>query len=158
MKLGEKLDVTRHVEVIYNEIDLPLFNAEPGADLASIYGLSQGEITILFAGRMERRKGIHLCAAIAEIVLRRHIVTFLFAREDPFAYMQEILLPSLREKGLHGSVRYLGKLNLQQLRSCARAVDIYLSPSLWENCPYACLEALAAGRAIVASAQGSIQD
>lgn len=157
-EVREKLEVTRHVRVIHNGIDLKLFDAEPVADLASVYGLREDEITILFAGRMERRKGIHLCAAIAEIVLRRHNVTFLFAGEDPRGYMREVLMPSLENMGLLGSARYLGKLNFQQLRSCTRAVDICLLPSLWENCPYACLEAMAAGRTIVASAQGGMPE
>ncbi len=67
-------------------------------------------------------------------------------------------MPLLANKQLLGSIRYLGKLNFQQLRACARAVDIYLLPSLWENCPYACMEAMAAGRAIVASNQGGVPE
>ncbi len=153
-----RLGVKQQVEVIYNGIDLPLFDAEPVADLASLYVCPKGQITILFAGRMERRKGIHLCGAIAEIVLSRSDVTFLFAGDDLFGYVRQTLLPSLAKKELAGSVRYLGKLNFQELRACARAVDIYLLPSLWENCPYSCLEAMAAGRAIVCSGQGGLPE
>ena len=153
-----RLNLKQQVQVIYNGIDLPLFDAEPVADLASLYGCPSDQITILFAGRMERRKGIHLCAAIAEIVLSRSDVTFMFAGEDLFGYVRQTLLPSLASKKLAGSVRYLGKLNFQQLRACARAVDIYLLPSLWENCPYSCLEAMAAARAIVCSGQGGLPE
>ena len=39
-----------------------------------------------------------------------------------------------------------------------RAADIFLLPSLWENCPYSCLEAMAAGRAIVTSNQGGMPE
>jgi glycosyltransferase involved in cell wall biosynthesis len=154
----EKMGVHRPIRVIPNGIDLTLFDQEPAAEINTIYGLPPGKVTVLFAGRMERRKGIHLCAAIAEIVLRRRDVTFLFAGEDLFGYVRQTLLPSLQEVKLLGSVRYLGKLNLQQLRACARAVDIYLLPSLWENCPYSCLEAMAAGRAIVCSDQGGMPE
>ena len=157
-EVTERLAVKRPVEVIYNGIDLPLFDAEPVADLATQYGVPQGQTTILFTGRMERRKGIHLCGAIAEIVLRRRDVTFLFAGDDPYGDLQQALLPLIEQRGLLGSVRYLGKLSFQQLRACARAVDIYLLPSLWENCPYACLEAMAAGRAIVCSGQGGMPE
>ncbi len=79
-----ELGFEQRTEVIYNGIDLSLFDAEPDVRLEPMYGLNEGGITILFAGRMERRKGIHLCAAIAEIVLRRHDVTFLFAGDDLF--------------------------------------------------------------------------
>jgi len=154
----ECLGVRRHIPVIANGIDLALFDNEPAADIERLYDLPPGKVTILFAGRMEPRKGIHLCGAICEAILREHDVTFLFAGDDLFDYLSKILLPSLSEKGLRGSVRYLGKLRLQELRACARAVDIYLLPSLWENMPYACLEAMAAGRAVVTSCQGGMPE
>jgi glycosyltransferase involved in cell wall biosynthesis len=44
------------------------------------------------------------------------------------------------------------------VRACLRASDIFLLPSLWENCPYSCLEAMAAGRAIVASDAGGLPE
>jgi glycosyltransferase involved in cell wall biosynthesis len=72
--------------------------------------------------------------------------------------MREVLLPSLQNQQLKGSVHYLGKLNLHEVRSCVKGADIFLLPSLWENLPYSCLEAMAAGRAIVASAQGGVPE
>jgi glycosyltransferase involved in cell wall biosynthesis len=157
-EVSARLGVKRKVDVIYNGIDLALFDAEPVADLTSLYGCPPDQITILFAGRMERRKGIHLCGAIAEMILSRNDVMFLFAGEDLFGYVRQTLLPLLAGKKLAGSIRYLGKLDFQELRACARAVDIYLLPSLWENCPYSCLEAMAAGRAIVCSDQGGMPE
>jgi glycogen synthase len=55
-------------------------------------------------------------------------------------------------------VHYIGKLDLPDIRSCVRACDMFLLPSLWENMPYSCLEAMAAGRAIVASRQGGVPE
>jgi glycosyltransferase involved in cell wall biosynthesis len=107
---------------------------------------------------MERRKGIHLCGAIAERILRNHDVAFVFAGQDLFGYMNETLLPALAGQSLKGSVHYIGKLNLDELRACVHAADIFLLPSLWENCPYSCLEAMAAGRAIVSTNQGGMPE
>ncbi len=152
------MGVHQPVEVIPNGIDLPLFDREPVADITRIYGLPEGRVTILFAGRMERRKGIHLCRTIAASILRDHDVAFLFAGEDLFGYMKDKLVPALAGEQLRGSFHYIGKLGPQQLRSCARAVDILLLPSLWENCPYSCLEAMASGRAIVSSDQGGMPE
>jgi glycosyltransferase involved in cell wall biosynthesis len=107
---------------------------------------------------MEHRKGIHVCREIAASILERHKVAFVFAGQDLFNYMADILLPHLRTKKLKGSVHYLGKLDLMEVRSCLRATDIFVLPSLWENCPYSCLEAMAAGRAIVSSDQGGMPE
>lgn len=157
-EVHEKMGVGRKIAVISNGIDLPLFDQEPIADLTEKYGVPPGQVTILFAGRMERRKGIHLCAQIVETILSRHEVTFLFAGEDIFGYVEKTLKPALEGKNLLGSFHYLGKLNFKELRACARAVDIYLLPSLWENCPYSCLEAMASARAIVCSNQGGMPE
>ena len=157
-EVHNKMGVSRQINVMGNGIDLPLFDQEPVADLHERYGVPRGQVTILFAGRMERRKGIHLCAEIVETILSRHDVTFLFAGEDIFGYVENILKPALEGKQLAGAFRYLGKLGFKELRACARAVDIYLLPSLWENCPYSCLEAMASGRAIVCSDQGGMPE
>ena len=153
-----ELGVRAPVHVIPNGIDLAEFDREPVMDVCRHYNLPPGKLTILFAGRMEQRKGIHLCGAIAELVLSRQDVTLLFAGQDVFGYLQSTLLPQLEAKQLLGSVRYLGKLGLEELRALARSVDIYLLPSLWENCPYACLEAMSAGRAVVCSHQGGMPE
>ena len=38
----------------------------------------------------------------------------------------------------------LGALPLPQVRSLLKRVDMFMLPSMWENCPYSCLEAMAA--------------
>ena len=157
-EVREKMGVRNPVRVIPNGIDLALFDEEDLVDVAAKYGLPKGKVTIFFAGRMERRKGIHLCGAIAASVLRDYDVAFVFAGQDLFGYMSETLLPSLQNQPLKGSIHYVGKLNLAEIRSFVRTADIFLLPSLWENCPYSCLEAMAAGRAIVASDQGGVPE
>jgi glycosyltransferase involved in cell wall biosynthesis len=154
----EKMGVGQHITCFGNGIDLDLFDEEQPANLSERYGIPAGQTTILFAGRMERRKGIELCAEIVSAILRERDVTFLFAGEDLFGYVEQVVKPALLAQNLLGSFLYLGKLGLQELRACARAVDIYFLPSQWENCPYACLEAMAAARAIVCSNQGGMPE
>lgn len=153
-----KLGIRGDVETIYNGIDLDLFDVEPPADLNALYDCPKGKLTVLFAGRMEKRKGIEIIEEVVTRVLEKQDVLFLFAGEDPNSYLQDQVLSGLADKGLAGSVRYLGKLGLKELRSVAKAVDIYLLPSLWENCPYACIEAMAASRPVVASRQGGMPE
>ena len=44
------------------------------------------------------------------------------------------------------------------MRACLKVSSIFLIPSLWENCPYSCLEAMTAGRAIVSSDCGGMPE
>jgi glycosyltransferase involved in cell wall biosynthesis len=157
-EVREKLGVRKTITVIPNGIDLALFDSAPHVDVHEKYGIPRNKPLIFFAGRMERRKGIHLCGAIAEKILRRHDVAFVFAGQDLFGYMSGTLLPSLRSPELKGSVHYIGKLDLEELRSFVRVSDIFMLPSIWENCPYSCLEAMASGRAIVSSDQGGMPE
>jgi glycogen(starch) synthase len=153
-----KLGIKTAVEVIPNGIDVELFDSEEQVDIRQRFNLPSGRPIILFTGRMEPRKGIELCPAIAENILARHNVAFVFAGRDLFGYMANTLLPRVQARPLKGSLHYVGELDLATVRSCVRQADIFLLPSLWENCPYSCLEAMAAGRAIVASDQGGIPE
>lgn len=153
-----KLGIQRPVQVIPNGIDLELFDTVQQVDFRRAFGIPQERPMLLFSGRLEPRKGIQLCKEIAASILERYEVAWVFAGQDLFGYMANDLLPFLQSRPLRGSVHYLGKLDLTQVRSCVRQTDIFLLPSLWENCPYACLEAMAAGRAIISSDQGGMPE
>jgi glycosyltransferase involved in cell wall biosynthesis len=107
---------------------------------------------------MERRKGIHVCPEIAAAILERFDVTFVLAGDDLFGYLKNTLLPGLAARRLKGSIHWTGPLGVQDVRALVRASDIVLLPSLWENSPYSCLEAMAAGRAVVTSNQGGMPE
>lgn len=153
-----RLRVQRPVKVIPNGIDLDLFDAAEHIDACERFALPRKRLLIFFSGRMERRKGIHLLKEIAASLLARYEVTVALAGQDLFHYVEKELLPYLRSITTIGSVHYLGKLEASAVRSCLRQADVVLLPSLWENCPYACLEAMAAGRAIVTSSAGGLPE
>ncbi len=154
----DRLGVRHPIRIIPNGIALDLFDGAERFDFRRKFGLPKDRLLILFSGRMERRKGIHLCPEIAASILERYDVDFLFAGSDLFGYLEHTLLPYLKTKKLKGSVHYLGKLNLPEIRSCVFAADIFLLTSLWDSCPYTCLEAMSASRAIVSSDQGGMPE
>jgi len=155
-----RLGVRAPVRVIPNGIDLDLFDQaeSESIDVRRRFDLPAGRPIILFTGRMERRKGIQLCTEIVSTVLANREAAFVFAGRDLFGYLTKTLLPALQGQTLRGSVHYLGSLTLPEVRSCVRQAEIFLLPSLWENCPYSCLEAMAASRAIVCSDQGGMPE
>lgn len=155
---NKKLGIQKPIRVIPNGIDLNLFDKTDQVDISRKFDLPRDRLMIFFSGRMEHRKGIHLCKEIAASILERYEVAFVFAGQDLFNYMSHTLLPYLQTKKLRGSVHYLGNLNLTDIRSCLHQTDIFLLPSLWENCPYSCLEAMAAGCAIVSTDHGGMPE
>jgi glycogen(starch) synthase len=153
------LGIARSMHVISNGLDLRWFDSTAAADdVYDRYALPRRQLMLLFAGRMEPRKGIAVCRDIAASILERFDVTFVFAGDDLFHHMTATVLPWLAGRALKGSIHWLGPLPLPEVRTLTRAADIVLIPSLWENCPYSCLEAMAAGRSIVASAQGGMPE
>ncbi len=153
-KLGE----ARPIEVVPNGIDVALFDAADQLDFRRRFAIPAGRPMIFFAGRMEPRKGVHLLPEILVPLLERHEVAVVLAGDDLFHHVRDTLEPALAGHRLRGSFHYLGKLDQVAIRSGVCQSDVFLLPSLWENCPYSCLEAMAAGRAIVASNQGGMPE
>ena len=116
--------------------------------------------TVGYMGRLEHRKGVIDIAHAIPLILKRFPNTrFLFAgasldspapgvnMED---YMKGIIGPGLRQ------VTFLGKVAPGEIQKVYGAMDIAVFPSLWENFPNTCLEAMAAGRGVVGSSAGGM--
>ncbi len=153
-----KLDERRPIAVMPNGIDVALFDAADQLDFRQAHAIPTDRPLIFFAGRMEPRKGVHLLVDILVPLLERQEVAVALAGQDLFNHVADTLQPALDARRLRGSFHYLGKLDQTAIRSGVCQADIFLLPSLWENCPYSCLEAMAAGRAIVASNQGGMPE
>ncbi|CAN5899426.1 glycosyltransferase family 4 protein [soil metagenome] len=149
----------RGVRVITNGMDMEWIDAlgDPG-DVHRDFGLDRRDLLVVFVGRLERRKGVHLLPDIAGALLERFNVTLAVAGDDLFGYGSGTLAPSLAGRPLRGSIHLLGHLGLPEVRRLTWAADVVLLPSLWENCPYSYLEAMAAGRVVVGSHQGGIPE
>jgi len=147
----ERLGVRAPIATIPNGIDPAEGAPAPGEELRAALGVAPGTPVVLFAGRIERRKGADVAAAVAARLLPRRRLAFVFAGDDLFGWLARELLPPLEALGGPGSVHALGRLPLGRARAALAAADVVLVPSRWENCPYVVLEAMAAGRAVVAS-------
>lgn len=153
------LHVPSPVHVIPNGIDVDLFDRDEGIDVGARFGIPSDAEVILFANRMEERKGIHVVGDVAEQILRKYPhVHFALAGRDLFGYVKDRVLPPLQDAGLANRFHVLGGLPLPEVRALLKRCSIFLLPSLWENCPYSGIEAMTAGRAIVASDCGGIPE
>ncbi len=132
--------------IIPNGIDYERF---AGAEPLPAY--ADGRPTVLFIGRLEKRKGFqHLLEAFGRVRMEvpnaRLLVAGAYSKEDkePFVYQA-------RREGI-GGVRFVGYVPQQSKHRLLRSCDVCCVPSTgYESFGIVLLEAMAAGRPLVAS-------
>ncbi len=112
---------------------------------------------LLFAGRLSREKGVDVLVRAMPAVLEKQQKTRLtIAGDGPERASLERLATTL---GLGDAVAFAGAVAGGELDELYRSAGICLLPTLWmENCPVAILEAMAHGRAVVATRIGGIPE
>ena len=111
------------------------------------------EGTVLaFAGRLTTQKALD----VAFDALRETPETTLLLLGD--GPDRERLERGAVERGLGGTVRFLGPGSRDDVLRLFRAADAVLLPSAWENMPHAVLEALAVGTPVIATAVGGVPE
>jgi glycosyltransferase involved in cell wall biosynthesis len=153
-----RLGWTGSLPVVPNGIDVSLFAEGTDGSIRRRLGLPADRPLVLMPGRIERRKGAHLAPAIMTPILREQPVLFVLAGRDLFGLGEHGILPALSGSSCRGSVHALGPVSPTDLHALLAEAAVVLLPSLWENCPYACLEAMAAGRPVVASDTGGLPE
>jgi glycosyltransferase involved in cell wall biosynthesis len=106
----------------------------------------EGALRLLFVGRFDRQKGIDvLFAALREL------------GDAAYAY---IAGDSLREQlgAIPENSRYAGWLTPRQLESYYRSAEIVVMPSRWEGFPLVAVEAMRAGRPVLATQVGGLPE
>ena len=107
-----------------------------------------GEPAILVPARLADQKGHrYLIEAIARLLPRWPQLTLLLAGEGP---LEAALRDQCARCGINGQARFLGYR--EDIPELLAAADLVVLPSLYEGLPLAAIEALAAGRPIVATA------
>lgn len=131
---------------------------DPSPDLLSIPTGSYPN-TVSFIGRLEVRKGIlDWMQAIPLIASRYPDARFRFVGAsstlpdgiDVISYIK------LNLRDFSDRLEFTGQVPPEQMPKEFARTGIVVAPSLWENYPYACLEAMAAGRAVVGSSAGGM--
>ncbi len=156
----DRFHVRPPVHVVRNGLDLDLFDRE-GVDVASRFGLPpRGQATtVLFSGRLERRKGADLLPGICSRLLQMypHVRVVIAGADSAGTFANEIL-PRAQDLGVADRLHHLGALSLAEVRGLVKWADIHLHPSMWDNAPYSCIEAMAAGCAVVSSDVGGLPE
>jgi len=134
------------IHVIYNGVEIH-DDAEP-IDLHERFNLARNSKIIFSAGRLDHQKGFDLLIDVAKKAKEQHLNwQILIAGEGKL----NSSLKSIATKfGVDHMVHFIGFTN--QVPSLMMTADVFVMPSRFEGMPNALLEAMAAGKANVATA------
>lgn len=134
---------------------------EPNENLLACQPGTGGK-TVGYFGRLEHRKGMEVLAEVVPMVLRAvpdakfRLVggsTEHPGRLEPYEkYLKR------RWADFLPSIEFVGRVPLDRMPEEFSKVGVCVFPSLWENFPNVCLEAMVAGRAVVGSSMGGMAD
>ncbi len=117
---------------------------------------------VLFVGRLEPRKGVHHLGQALAIIRRRVPNATLRCLgqicQAPVAGWSMDVYMKKRAGGSAAAIEFPGTVPRNELPHELSSADVCVFPSLWENFPYVCLEAMTAARAIVGSNAGGMAE
>lgn len=150
---------TAKIDIVRNPVDLDAFNPRGHRSITD-----NGKLIVLFVGRLEERKGIrHFVEAIPQVIERHKNVRFVAIGADTntapnnqsmLAYLQD----QLRQTGCTAAVDFISHVPLSVMPDYYRSADICVVPSLYDNAPYTCIEAMACGKPVVTTTAGGSKE
>lgn len=150
--LGYDLD---DIHIVRNPIDPAQFSPEGAVGLPE-----SNKVRVLFVGRLEERKGIHyLVRAIPKVVAKSQNVEFVIIGDDTTnAKGQKSVLDELKSiiknDNTEEYVKFINRVPLDELANYYRSADISIVPSVYDNSPYTCQEAMSCGNPVIGTNSG----
>ncbi len=142
--------------LLYNGIDRALFRPRERLGARRDLGLDPSRRAVLYVGNLKRDKGvIDLVVAFVRIAARRPEVDLEILGTGPVrAEIEELC----RRHGLRERVHIRGVRTHDEIAAWIASCDLLALPSYAEGVPNVVLEALAAGRPVVATRVGGIPE
>lgn len=143
---------SEQISVVPNGVDTSVFapeNCNRGADRES-------RPTVLFTGRLVSHKGIDtILRAIPSVIKQVPEVQFVFTG----AGMPSRYLHWAKDRGILDKVKFLGYVrNYFEMSRLYSRADVFVLPSLFENCPMSLLEAMSSGVPAIATSVGGVPE
>jgi glycosyltransferase involved in cell wall biosynthesis len=142
---------TRQGSVIPNPIDTRIFSRSCGN-------------CWIYTGRVEHRKGVHILLQAYIDLFTTHtppqllIVGAPYGTDDNGVFYGDTIESLIRNCGHQDRITWYKGVPPEEVRSKLQQSTVAFFPSLWENFPYTCLEAMASGCAVVASDCGGFPE
>ncbi len=119
-------------------------------------------MTVLYVGRIEPRKGVESLLRAWRSVCADRDATLVLAGGDtsgaPDGGSMRAYLTAGLDGATRGRVRFLGRLTPGLLRDEYARADLCVIPSLWENFPNTCIEAMSHARPVLAGDAGGMRE
>jgi glycosyltransferase involved in cell wall biosynthesis len=147
------------IHVIYNGVDVDKFKPRPNrAELRQEFGLEEDKKIVLFVGRLYHRKGLEiLLQSIPPVLKEFRNVKFVISGKG-FKKKEESLRNLAKELNIEDHVKFLGYVPDEKLPRLYSASDIFVLPAIYENFPFAILEAQSTGLPVVSTNVGGIPE
>lgn len=140
------------MHVIANAVDLDLFRVD-GEDSRTALGLSSEEVVLGIVGRLEPEKDHHtLLRAFQALVAHRPAVRLLIVGDGSLRGELESQCRALR---LERNVTFLGARS--DIPQVLAAIDVFVLSSIQEGVPLSVVEAMGAGRPVIATDIGGLR-
>lgn len=151
--LLRQLGYRDHVHVVSNGIDIERFApGSPSPDLRRRLGIDERPV-VLYTGRLDAEKEMHLWLRAADVVCRRHDVQFVVGGEGSDRARLEEMASRL---GIRHRTHFVGYVPEADLPDLYRLADLYLIMSPVELQSITTLEAVACGLPVVAVDAGAL--
>lgn len=121
------------------------------------FGIDPQAVTILYVGRMEKRKGIDVLLQAIPLVLKKHDNTYFYLIGSDCLDIHRLILDTLSfREMIH--VRYLGSLGTPAVTTFYKAATLCVFPSIYESFCFTAAEAMSYGNAVITSDVGGIPE
>jgi len=151
------------VDLIHHSIDTAKFRFIE-SEIRGRLGIPTNAPLVLFVGRLEARKGVHiLCQAFAEIVRNMPATRFVLVGRDTKTAPDSDSMKSYvcREAGSEGyrdNLLFIDYLSQDELIPLYSASDVFVLPSFREGFSMVVLEAMACGKPVVVTSTGIVPE
>lgn len=161
------------IHVVPNAVDLETIDrartsaAATAATLRARLGLGAGERLLLSVGRLEENKGFHVLAtALAALAANASAGAragaagparwrWVLVGDGPY---RPRIAGAIDAAGLTARVHLAGRVDERELAGWYAAADLFVHPTLYEGSSLVTLEAMAYGKAVVATRAGGLPD
>ncbi|HVT36088.1 MAG TPA: glycosyltransferase family 4 protein, partial [Nevskiaceae bacterium] len=152
------VDLSNRHEVIAHGTDDPLALPERAAlaQQRDEQMLAGDKLRVLYVGRFEPRKGFDIAAAVAEKLLAHGNIEMRFVGDKLSATWERRLRLGGSKLDQSDNLRFLGVVERTELDDAYAEADLVLTPSRFESFGLVAIEAMAAGRPVLALNAGGL--